>query len=171
MLEIGFGSGCCLQRIAHRAGRTGKAFGLDLSPGMIQVARRRLRKGESPGMVELCCGDAANLPYHSSSFDAVFMSFTLELFDTPEIPIVVEEVKRVLKSTGRFGVVGMSREGGNSGMFRLYEWAHQRWPRYADCRPIYVEGCLVDAGYKVLSSARGSMVGLPVEIVIAARND
>lgn len=122
-------------------------------------------------MVELCCGDAANLPYHSSSFDAVFMSFTLELFDTPEIPIVVEEVKRVLKSTGRFGVVGMSREGGNSGMLRLYEWAHQRWPRYADCRPIYVERCLVDAGYKVLSNARGSMAGLPVEIVIAARND
>jgi hypothetical protein len=55
-------------------------------------------------------------------------------------------------------------------MVRLYEWVHQRWPKYADCRPIYVERSLIDAGYKVQSKSKASMAGLPLEIVVATSN-
>ena len=168
VLEIGFGSGHCLRRIANSVGQTGKAYGVDLSSGMLKVARRRLSKEQALDRVELCCGDAANLPYRSNSFDAAFIAFTLELFDTPEIPIVLQELRRVVKPKGRVGVVSMSRENGESAMVRLYEWVHQRWPKYADCRPIYVERSLLDAGYKVQSKSKASMAGLPLEIVVAA---
>ena len=117
--------------------------------------------------VELYCGDATSLPFSDEVFDAAFMSFTLELFDTAEIPRLLEEIKRVLKPTGRLGVVSISREDGGSLIFRLYEWAHMKWPKYVDCRPIYLELSLMDAGYEIQSRQKASLTGLPLEIIIA----
>ncbi len=167
VLEIGFGPGHCLQRIAQSVGDNGKAFGIDISSGMLEVARKRLKRAQLITRVELCCGDAANLPYGDNTFDGVFMSFTLELFDTPEIPQVLGEVKRVLKPAGRLGVASMSKENGESMLLRLYEWAHTKWPKYIDCRPIYLERSLLDAGYRVLIKEKARLMGLPGEIIIA----
>lgn len=68
------------------------------------------------------------MSYLTNKFDAVFMSFALELFDTPEIPKVLAEIKRVLKLNGRLGVVSMSKEDEDSILLRLYEWTHKRLP-------------------------------------------
>jgi ubiquinone/menaquinone biosynthesis C-methylase UbiE len=168
VLEIGFGSGRCLKRVAESAGKTGKVYGIDISLGMLEVTTRRLEKAGLIDRVGLCCGDAVNLPYQDSIFDAVFMSYTLELFDTPEVPKLLKEVKRVLKESGRFGVVSISRENGESRALRLYEWVHQKWPKYVDCRPIYLEHSLRDAGYKIRKRERLKLLRLlPLEIVVA----
>lgn len=167
VLEIGFGTGYCLKRIAELVGRTGKAYGIDISSGMLEVTKRKLEQADLTDRVELHCADAANLPYGKSVFDAVFTSFTLELFDTPEIPKVLYEIKRVLKPGGKLGVVSMSKEDGRSMMLRLYEWFHKKWPKYVDCRPIYVEQSLSDAGYEIMSKEKVRLFGLPGESVIA----
>lgn len=167
VLEIGFGSGRCLKRIAERVGDTGKAYGIDISLGMLEVTKRRLNRAGLTGRFELYCGDAASLPYGDSAFDAVFTSFTLELFDTPEIPKVLQEIRRVLKQRGRLGVASLSKEKGGAISLRLYEWAHRRWPKYIDCRPIYVERSLKDAGYDIASREKVRFLGLPGEIVVA----
>ena len=169
VLEIGFGSGHCLERIAQSVGQAGKAYGIDISSGMLEVAKRRLEKARLIDRVELCCGDAANLPYDDYTFDAAFMSFTLELFDTLEISKVLEEIKRVLRPAGRLGAVSMSKEDGESALLKLYEWAHRKWPKYVDCRPIYVEPSLIDAGYKIQSKQKVRLIGLPGEIVVAVK--
>jgi len=169
VLEIGFGSGHCLKRIVQSVGETGKACGIDISAGMLEVTKRRLGKAQLIDRVSLCCGDAAKLPYTDNAFDAIFVSFTLELFDTPEISKVLEEVKRVLRPTGRLGIASMSRESGKSSPLRLYEWAHKKWPRYVDCRPIYLEESLINAGYRIRSKEMTRMVGLPIEIIVATK--
>jgi len=124
VLEIGFGTGHCLRKIAQAVGSSGRVYGVDISPAMLEVAEKRLKKAVLMDRVELYCGDAAELPYDNETFDAVFMSFTLELFDTPEIPKVLEQIKRVLRPGGRLGVVSMSKDNGESIILKLYEWTH-----------------------------------------------
>jgi len=167
VLEIGFGPGHCLKRIAESVGQTGKAYGIDISSGMLKVTKRRLHKVGLADRAELYCGDATSLPYGDNAFDAVFTSFTLELFDTPEIPKVLYEIKRVLKPGGRLGVASMSKENGQSKLLRLYEWTHMKWPKYVDCRPIYVEQSLRNTGYEIKSKEKVKLFGLPVEIILA----
>lgn len=97
------------------------------------------------------------------------MSFTLELFDTPEMPSLLEEVKRVLKPKGRIAVASMSKENGESLLLRLYEWAHRKWPKYVDCRPIYLEQSLRDTGYEIRKKEKVKLFGLSGEIVVAVK--
>ena len=167
VLEIGFGTGHCLKRIAESIGQTGKVYGIDISSGMMEITKKRLEKAGLAKRAELYCGDAASLPFDDKTFDAVFMSFTLELFDTPEVPKVLEQIKRALKPGGRLGVVSISKENGESIFLRLYEWIHKKWPKYVDCRPIYVEQSLIDAGYQIQSRERVKLFRLPGEIVVA----
>lgn len=97
------------------------------------------------------------------------MSFTLELFDTPEIPKVLDEIKRVIKPNGRIVVVSMSKENGEPKLLKLYEWVHKKFPKYIDCRPIYVERSIKEAGFEIKYKEKIKFFGLPGEIVIGIR--
>ena len=169
VLEIAFGTGHALKRMAEAVGPEGKVYGIDLSSGMLRVSRQRLERAGLCDRLELICGDALNMPYADGKFDAVFSSFALELFDSPEIPRLLAETKRVLRPGGRIGIVSMSKEGKPSLALKLYEWLHAKLPRYVDCRPIYVEESLKDAGFVIQYKEGVRLVGLPGEIVIGVR--
>lgn len=169
VLEIGFGTGHSLKQIAELVGKSGKVHGLDISRGMLNVAEKRLQKANLLHRVKLTLGDAVKMPYEDRKFDAVFMSFTLELFDTPEIPKVLEEIKRVLKPGGRVGIISMSKENGASILLNIYEWAHRKFPKYADCRPIYLEQSVKDSGFGIKYKEKIKLSGLPVGIIVCIR--
>jgi ubiquinone/menaquinone biosynthesis C-methylase UbiE len=168
VIEIGFGTGNALVSIAHQSGETGKACGLDISTGMLAVALAKLHRPHLAERVAFSTGDARQLPYTDSAFDAIFMSFTLELFSTADIPVVLRECRRVLRPDGRIGVVAMS-EKGKGLMLSLYEWAHRRFPKYIDCRPIRLTETLEESGFRVIENRIVKMWGLPVEIALAKR--
>jgi len=169
VLEIGFGTGHCLKRMAELVGENGKVYGIDISSGMLEVTKQRLEEAGLLDRVELYCEDALKMPYEDNKFDAVFMSFTLELFDMPEISKVLSEIKRILKQNGRLGVLSMSKEDGDSILSRLYEWMHTQFPQYADCRPIYVEHSIKDAGFEIKYKEKVKLFSLPIEIVVSVR--
>jgi ubiquinone/menaquinone biosynthesis C-methylase UbiE len=169
ILEIGVGTGHSLVTLAQNAGEQGKVYGVDIAEGMLNVTRSRLKKAGLAGRVELRQADAAQLPFENELFDAVFVSFTLELFDTPEIADVLGECRRVMPSGGRLGVVALSKRETDRLMVRLYQWAHRQMPQYVDCRPIYVRKAVEQAGFDVLAVTEMSMWGLPVDVVIAKK--
>ena len=166
VLEIGFGAGFSLLTFANSVGISGKVYGIDISDRMLDYAQKRLDRADLSDRVHLCCGDAAELPYNANFFNAIYMSFTLELFDTPNIPVVLAECKRVLVKGGRLCVVAMSKKGKPTALMKFYERAHRKYPKYIDCRPIFVEKTHAEAGFIILESVEMSMHTLPVAIVL-----
>jgi ubiquinone/menaquinone biosynthesis C-methylase UbiE len=165
VLEIGFGTGHSLAALAQSVGPSGRVFGIDVSEEMSRLATERLRERGLANRAELRSGDAAHLPYGAATMDAIFMSFTLELFDTPEIPVVLGECKRVLRPGGRIVVIGMSRVKPDGVLTEVFEWTHRHFPNYLDCRPILVRRAMEDAGFQINKASIQSM-WIPVEIVL-----
>ncbi|HSF15678.1 MAG TPA: class I SAM-dependent methyltransferase [Vicinamibacteria bacterium] len=83
--------------LAKAVGPAGAVFGVELSDEMVRLTGKLLREEGLAARVALFCGDAAELPFQAQSLNAIFTSFTLELFDTPEIPTVLAECRRVLE--------------------------------------------------------------------------
>jgi len=52
---------------------------------------------------------------------------------------------------------------------KVYEWAHRKFPRYIDCRPIFVQQALEATGFEVVDVTQKLMWALPVEIVVAKK--
>ncbi|HEX5082719.1 MAG TPA: class I SAM-dependent methyltransferase [Blastocatellia bacterium] len=166
VLEIGFGTGHCLISLARAVGPTGKVYGVDLSDEMLKVALENLDKEGLADRVELICEDAEKLPYAAETLDAIFMCFTLELFDTPEIPKVLAECRRALRPGGRIVVVGVSKEGEGGVILQVFEWTHKHFPNLMDCRPIFVRNALEAAGFRI-ENVENRTMWVPVEIALA----
>ena len=171
ILEIGFGTGHCLVSLAKAVGPAGGVTGVDISDGMLAIARERLRAEGLYDWVDLHLGDAAKLDFiEAGSLDGVFMSFTLELFDNPEIPRVLQECHRVIKPGGRVAVVSMTKTNPPGMAVRMYEWFHEHMPNYADCRPIFARQAIEQSGFTIQDISVSSMWGLPVEIVLGKKS-
>jgi len=166
ILEIGFGTGSCLLEFARQVGPDGWVCGIDLSDGMTEVAGNRLSESGLAERVSLTLGDASQAPFTGDSFDAMFMSFTLELFDTPEIPRVLHQCRRILRPGGRLGVVTLVKTDQPNFAERTYEWFHARMPVSVDCRPIMAQAALQEAGFAIVEVISEKMWGLPVEIIV-----
>jgi ubiquinone/menaquinone biosynthesis C-methylase UbiE len=170
VLELGPGTGHGVSALAIAAGAGGSVYGLDLSARMVHISHQRVRREGRAGRVLLMVGDAARLPYRVKSFDAIFMSFVLELFSPEEIPTVLGECRQVLRPGGRLCAVSMTSSGKSFLMRGLYERAQRRFPRLIDCRPIHLAQSLEAAGFALRRTTCHSSLDLPVEIVLAAKD-
>ncbi|MGC9517115.1 MAG: class I SAM-dependent methyltransferase [Methanomicrobiales archaeon] len=169
VLEIGFGTGDALINLSKSVGVSGKVYGIDISKGMLEVAKSKLQNEGLLKRTKLILGDAIKLPFQDEIFDALFMSFTLELFDTHEIPEILSECYRVLKTGGRIGIVALSKRGEDNIMTKLYKWAHMKFPSYVDCRPILTTQELEKSGFTIKKLDQLSMWDLPVDLVVAEK--
>lgn len=168
ILEIGSGTGQALLALARSVGSSGKVVGIDLSKGMISQAAAKISRTALSQTAALVRGDAFYLPFQANFCDAVFMSFTLELFPPDGILTVLSECQRVLRNGGSLCVVAIA-ERANPGLpVRMYTWAQRSFPAVIDCRPIDVQGVTPQAGFQIREAVDMEMWGLPIGIVLAA---
>ncbi|AXK44854.1 class I SAM-dependent methyltransferase [Brachybacterium saurashtrense] len=99
VLEIGFGPGLALQRLAAVVS-AGHVTGVDPSTVMHRHARERNRAAIEAGRMTLVHGTAAQLPVRAESVDAVLAIDNLHFW--PDISHGLGEVVRVLRPGGRF---------------------------------------------------------------------
>ena len=169
VLEIGFGTGHSIVALAQAVGKSGKVYGVDISEGMRRVAQARVNKARLAKRVVLEHGDAKTLSFAGNRFDAIFMSFTLELFDPTEIPVVLDECRRTLRRNGRLGIVALSRKEKPGRMVQLYEWIRARFPEYVDCHFIGVFELLTHSEFQMVEVTEKTIGGLPVAILLAKK--
>lgn len=169
ILEIGYGTGRAIVSLARAVGASGHVDGIDISEGMRRVATQRIVRAGLQDRVDLHCLDAEALSFGAESFDAAFMSFTLELFEESKIPLLLKQCRRILKPGSRMVVVAMEKKVNANVMMKLYEWAHRTFPNAVDCRPIHAACALTDAGFRLIQPTETRMWGLPVSIVLARK--
>ncbi len=101
VLELGCGPGAFTVEAAQRLGPTGKLIAIDIQPGMIAQAERRVRQAGLSN-VEFHVASAYDLPVDDESVDRAFLVTVL-----PEIPDqmgALRELRRVIKPTGLLSI-------------------------------------------------------------------
>lgn len=98
-LDLGSGRGTDVLRMARRAGKTGFAYGVDISQGMIDKARATAEKVGVTNAVFVKANLEA-LPVESETVDVVISNCTLN--HAEDKAAVWKEIFRVLKEGGRF---------------------------------------------------------------------
>lgn len=96
VLDVACGTGVLAREAAARVAPGGRVSGLDVSEGMLAVARRK-----DPG-IDWRLGPAEMLPFPDAEFDVVLSQFGLMFFD--DRPAALREAWRVLHPGGRLAV-------------------------------------------------------------------
>jgi SAM-dependent methyltransferase len=103
VLDVGTGSGIAALSAAGQIDNI-SVTGIDLSDGLLSIARRDASRARLAGRIEFAKADAEVLPFADRSFDAVISLFALMHFPNPERALA--EMYRVLKPGGRL-VIGI----------------------------------------------------------------
>jgi ubiquinone/menaquinone biosynthesis C-methylase UbiE len=163
VLELAVGTGQMFAALA-RANPSGTTRGIDVSRGMLTRARHRIRRLN--GRVELGIADARALPFDDDSFDLVVVGYLFDLLPETEFGLVITEVRRVLRDSGRAVVVDMTiaeRRRDN-----LYRWVYRLRPRLlGGCRGVRLAAYLEAGGFGVEHRDYIAQLGFPSEVLLA----
>ncbi len=100
VLDIACGTGVVARGVARRAGAAGSVTGLDLSPGMLAVARSASEREDLA--IEWREGRAEALPFPDHSFELILCQFGLMFF--ADRAAALSEMHRVTAAGGRIAV-------------------------------------------------------------------
>ena len=101
VLDLGSGGGIDVILSARRVGPTGRAYGLDMTDEMLDLARANAEKAGIENAVFMR-GVIENIPLPAESVDVVISNCVINL--SVDKPAVLAEIGRVLKPGGRVGV-------------------------------------------------------------------
>lgn len=97
VLDVACGTGIGARVSASRVGSAGKVVGVDIDPGVVEVARKVTQETGTP--IEWHCASALKMPFDAATFDLCLCLQGLQFF--PDRAAGLAEIRRVLKPSGR----------------------------------------------------------------------
>lgn len=166
ILEVAVGTGLGFYDIVQR-NPNGRNIGVDISPGMLQKAEKRL--GKLAGVnYELKIGDAFNLDQDSESVDILVNNYMFDLIAFEEMNTILDEFRRVLKKGGKLILVNMT-EGESFGS-GIYSLIYRLSPKsFGGCRGVKLGDKLQKHGFEVKTREYYQQLRFPSEVILASK--
>ena len=101
MLDVGCGGGFTIRRLLKRS-QDAQVYGIDISEESVAKAKK-VNADVLDKQVFVTLGSAEKLPYEDRKFDLVTAVETVYFW--PNLPDCLQEVRRVLKSGGKFAIL------------------------------------------------------------------
>jgi demethylmenaquinone methyltransferase / 2-methoxy-6-polyprenyl-1,4-benzoquinol methylase len=102
MLDVATGTGdfaVAANKILH----PDKIIGIDISEGMLDIGRKKIKKLNLDKKIELFAGDSETINFGNSTFDAITVAFGVRNFEDLEKGL--KEMRRVLKPGGKISIL------------------------------------------------------------------
>jgi ubiquinone/menaquinone biosynthesis C-methylase UbiE len=148
-LEVGVGTGWAFAPLVNASG-VERAIGIDVAPGMLEVARERLQGECALTYAPLILADGLRLPFADGSFDCILCSYTLEVLPGEAMLPALREWRRVLRSRGRLVEVNLTDGEGDDDEAMTADW-RRRFPDdpeyFGGARPVHAMELLRHAGF------------------------
>jgi ubiquinone/menaquinone biosynthesis C-methylase UbiE len=106
VLEVGCGTGTLTLAAKRQAGATGKVYGIDIIPGMIELSQQKAAQAKEEITFQL--GSMDDIPFPDNYFDVVLGSFMIFHMSDATRQKGMAEVQRVLKPGGRLLVLDLA---------------------------------------------------------------
>ncbi len=161
ILEIGFGGGPALRKMASLCGSEGKAVGLDRSPTMVQRAQEQFAQLIEQDKLMLVEGDAEHLRFPDRHFDGVATTNTIYFWEHPDVALA--QIFRVLKYGGRL-VIAFRTEA----TMQRMPFVKQGFTLYT---PERVHTLLKEAGFEQIRFEESSDDELGYVLVVGVKPD
>lgn len=142
VLDLGSGGGIDVLLSARRVGPTGKAYGLDMTPEMLELARHNQAESGVEN-AEFVLGTIEDIPLPDDAVDVVISNCVINL--AADKDPVLAEAFRVLRPGGRFAVSDMVL------LKPLPEVAYRAMALFTGC----ISGALLDTDYRARLAAAG----------------
>ena len=104
ILDIATGTGDLAINLAETDAT--KIVGLDISSGMLEIGKEKVKNKGLNSKIEMILGDSEKMPFDNESFDAITVAFGVRNFETLENGL--KEIYRVLKPNGTFVILETS---------------------------------------------------------------
>ena len=166
ILEVAVGTGLAFCEIVKKNPH-GRNVGIDISPGMLEKAKRRL-KTLPQANYSLALGDAFNLREPTESVDVLVNNYMFDLIPHRDMDKILLEFRRVLKKDGRLVLVDMTR--GITAAAKLYELIYRIRPTaLGGCRGVELSDSLNRLGFTVEIREYHQQMLFPSEVILARK--
>lgn len=153
LLEVGVGTGLTLPHYAPHL----RVTGIDLSPDMLAVAKKRVAEQKVETVEALVEMDATRLAFPDASFDTVAVMYTITVVPHPDA--VMAEVERVTKPGGE--AIFVSHFASDSGWRRAIEDFLTPFTRRLGWRPDFpISRILGRPGFETIEIRRLGPLGI-----------